>query len=132
MKLFGKLKLDDNTGESEITRHNNFQSFPRALMVLFRSATGESWQQIMISIQSAPKPNCDPASKPPAKDRVTSDEDCSSWVAIPYFVSFVCLCSFLVSILNSFERYAVIFFIHLNPFRLLTCSLPSSWTISII
>lgn len=36
MQLFGKVKIDDNTGESEITRQNNFQTFPRALLVLFR------------------------------------------------------------------------------------------------
>jgi voltage-dependent calcium channel L type alpha-1D len=36
MQLFGKVKIDDNTGESEITRQNNFQNFPRALLVLFR------------------------------------------------------------------------------------------------
>lgn len=95
MQLFGKIKLDDNTGESEITRHNNFRSFPRALMVLFRSATGESWQEIMISIQTAKA--CDPLSRPPRDDRISNEaEDCSSWVAVPYFISFVCLCSFLV------------------------------------
>ncbi len=94
MQLFGKIKLDENTGESEITRHNNFRSFPRALMVLFRSATGESWQEIMISIQTAK--HCDPASRPPRSERDTAPESCSSWAAIPYFISFVALCSFLV------------------------------------
>jgi hypothetical protein len=34
--MFGKLKLDDNQGEFEISRHNNFQNFGRALLVLFR------------------------------------------------------------------------------------------------
>ncbi len=95
LKLFGKIKLDDNTGDSEITRHNNFRSFPRALMVLFRSATGESWQEIMVSIETAKY--CDPASRPPRFER-DSAENCSSWVAIPYFISFVCLCTFLVGI----------------------------------
>jgi voltage-dependent calcium channel L type alpha-1D len=87
MQMFGKVKLDDNTGESEINRQNNFQSFGQALLVLFRSATGESWQEIMISIQRTRE--CDPASRPKPTD------DCSSWVAVPYFVSFVALCSFL-------------------------------------
>ena len=36
MQMFGKLKLDDNQGEFEISRHNNFQNFGRALQVLFR------------------------------------------------------------------------------------------------
>jgi hypothetical protein len=34
--MFGKLKLDDNQGEFEISRHNNFQNFGRAFLVLFR------------------------------------------------------------------------------------------------
>ena len=94
MQLFGKIKLDDNRGESEINRHNNFRSFSDALMVLLRSATGESWQLIMVSIQTAKQ--CDPASRPPKAERNTI-EDCSSWIAIPYFITFVFLCSFLVT-----------------------------------
>ena len=29
-------------------RNNNFQSFTMAFLVLFRSATGEAWQEIML------------------------------------------------------------------------------------
>jgi hypothetical protein len=94
LQLFGKMKLDDNTDESQITRNNNFRSFPRALMVLFRSATGEAWQQIMLSITRDKA--CDPESRPPGA-RI-QDDDCASIIAIPYFVSFVCLCSFLVNL----------------------------------
>jgi len=36
--MFGKLKLDDNQGKFEISRHN-FQNFGRALLVLFRLKT---------------------------------------------------------------------------------------------
>ena len=35
-KMFGKMKLDDNQGEFEISRHNNFQNAGRAFLVLFR------------------------------------------------------------------------------------------------
>jgi voltage-dependent calcium channel L type alpha-1D len=96
MQMFGKIILDDNTGESEINRHNNFRSFPNALLVLFRSATGEAWQEIMISIQTIK--TCDPLSRPPRTERETGTqkEDCSSLVAIPYFISFVCLLMFLI------------------------------------
>ena len=33
---------------TNIHRNNNFQSFPMAMLVLFRSATGEAWQEIML------------------------------------------------------------------------------------
>ena len=39
---------------------------------------------------------CDPESRPPKGDRIPGEENCSSWVAYPYFVSFVIVCSFLV------------------------------------
>ncbi|RNA12176.1 voltage-dependent calcium channel type D subunit alpha-1-like, partial [Brachionus plicatilis] len=93
MQLFGKIRLDEQM-ENEINRHNNFRSFPRAIMVLFRSATGEAWQDIMYAIQTTKE--CDPFSRPSREDRAGYEEDCSSWVAIPYFISFVCLCSFLI------------------------------------
>ncbi|CAG7826855.1 unnamed protein product [Allacma fusca] len=38
MQVFGKIKLDSDT---EIHRNNNFQTFPQAVLVLFRSATGK-------------------------------------------------------------------------------------------
>lgn len=57
-------------------------------MEINRSATGESWQEIMVSIQTTTE--CDPESRPKPGD------DCSSWVAVPYFIAFVALCSFLV------------------------------------
>ena len=31
-----------------LLRNNNFQSFTMAFLVLFRSATGEAWQEIML------------------------------------------------------------------------------------
>lgn len=37
MQVFGKIALDDDT---QIHRNNNFQTFPQAVLVLFRSATG--------------------------------------------------------------------------------------------
>uniref|UniRef100_A0A8C3IQB0 Voltage-dependent R-type calcium channel subunit alpha n=1 Tax=Chrysemys picta bellii TaxID=8478 RepID=A0A8C3IQB0_CHRPI len=46
MQVFGNIKLDE---ESHINRHNNFRSFLASLMLLFRSATGEAWQEIMLS-----------------------------------------------------------------------------------
>ena len=56
----------------------------------FRSATGEAWQEIMYSIETNTK--CDPESR----TREESEDNCSSKAAIPYFLSFVMLCTFLV------------------------------------
>ncbi|VDK84936.1 unnamed protein product [Dibothriocephalus latus] len=47
MQMFGKIGL--NNPDSAITVNTNFQTFPQAVLVLFRSATGEAWQDIMFS-----------------------------------------------------------------------------------
>lgn len=56
MQVFGKIALDD---ETEIHRNNNFQTFPQAILVLFRSATGEAWQLIMLACMNSPNAKCD-------------------------------------------------------------------------
>ncbi|KAK8396140.1 hypothetical protein O3P69_005321 [Scylla paramamosain] len=87
MQVFGKIALDfENT---HIHRHNNFQTFFQAVMVLFRSATGEAWQEIMLSCLP-PDAGCDPNSEDSAA------KTCGSMVAYPYFISFYTLCSFLI------------------------------------
>lgn len=83
--MFGKIKAGD---ESSITRNNNFASFFQAVLVLFRSATGEAWQEIMLDCASNA---CDTRVDP------TGTEECGSDIAYPYFISFYVLCSFLVS-----------------------------------
>ncbi|XP_072489312.1 voltage-dependent N-type calcium channel subunit alpha-1B isoform X1 [Notamacropus eugenii] len=83
MQVFGNIALDD---ETNINRHNNFQTFLQALMLLFRSATGEAWHEIMLSCLSN-RP-CDPETR--LKD------ECGSDFAYFYFVSFIFLCSFLM------------------------------------
>ncbi|XP_042859901.1 muscle calcium channel subunit alpha-1-like isoform X35 [Penaeus japonicus] len=87
MQVFGKIALDWGT---QIHRHNNFQSFFQAVMVLFRSATGEAWQDIMLSCLP-PDARCDMQS-----DDYSDDISCGSNVAYPYFISFYTLCSFLI------------------------------------
>ncbi|GCC17537.1 hypothetical protein chiPu_0021547, partial [Chiloscyllium punctatum] len=82
MQLFGNIGLDDST---PINRHNNFHNFFNALMLLFRSATGESWQDIMLACLSEKR--CEES----------SDHHCGTDFAYFYFVSFIFLCSFLVS-----------------------------------
>lgn len=92
MQVFGKIALSSDTS---IHRNNNFQTFPQAVLVLFRSATGEAWQDIMMDCSSRPgEVKCDPRS-----DDSESKEGCGSSIAFPYFISFYVLCSFLVSYL---------------------------------
>ena len=38
LQIFGKIALDNI--DSEISANNNFQSFPQAVLALFRCATG--------------------------------------------------------------------------------------------
>ncbi|KAH8273977.1 hypothetical protein KR044_006825, partial [Drosophila immigrans] len=86
MQVFGKIALDSETA---ITRNNNFQTFQQAVLVLFRSATGEAWQEIMMSCSAQPDVRCDMNSDTPG-------EQCGSSIAYPYFISFYVLCSFLI------------------------------------
>ncbi|KAH3892449.1 hypothetical protein DPMN_016567, partial [Dreissena polymorpha] len=88
MQVFGRIAIDDST---QIHRNNNFQTFPQALLVLFRSATGEAWQEIMLSCRADPTVKCDPLSE----NRNTT-ETCGNNFAFPYFISFYVLCSFLI------------------------------------
>ncbi|XP_068174884.1 voltage-dependent R-type calcium channel subunit alpha-1E [Antennarius striatus] len=88
MQVFGNIKLNDKT---HITQHNNFKTFSGALMLLFRSATGESWQEIMLSCLGGQKCEMDPTV--PSSD---PDGGCGSDFAYFYFVSFIFFSSFLM------------------------------------
>uniref|UniRef100_A0A4W5NJT0 Calcium voltage-gated channel subunit alpha1 E n=1 Tax=Hucho hucho TaxID=62062 RepID=A0A4W5NJT0_9TELE len=88
MQVFGNIRLDE---ETHINQHNNFKTFFGALMLLFRSATGESWQEIMLSCLGGQKCEPDPLA-------LTSDheERCGTEFAYFYFVSFIFFSSFLM------------------------------------
>ena len=43
-----RVKTLFRTNLIPLLRNNNFQSFTMAFLVLFRSATGEAWQEIML------------------------------------------------------------------------------------
>ncbi|XP_078677508.1 voltage-dependent L-type calcium channel subunit alpha-1D-like isoform X30 [Branchiostoma floridae x Branchiostoma belcheri] len=86
MQMFGKIELNDDTA---IHRNNNFQTFPQAVLLLFRSATGEAWQEIMMSCTAGSGAMCDENSD--SKGQV-----CGSNFAYPYFLSFYMLCAFLI------------------------------------
>ncbi|KPP78631.1 voltage-dependent L-type calcium channel subunit alpha-1F-like [Scleropages formosus] len=87
MQTFGKIAMQDN---SSINRNNNFQTFPQAVLLLFRCATGEAWQEIMLA--AMPGKLCDPESDYEPEEEYT----CGSNLAIVYFISFFMLCAFLI------------------------------------
>ncbi|CAG5127135.1 unnamed protein product, partial [Candidula unifasciata] len=91
MQIFGSIKLDSKTA---INRHNNFRTFPQSLILLFRCATGEAWQQIMLSCLAFKQ--CDPESIRHDDPPDMADSGCGSNFAYIYFVSFIFLCSFLM------------------------------------
>ncbi|MEQ2188946.1 hypothetical protein GOODEAATRI_020117 [Goodea atripinnis] len=129
MQTFGKIAMQDYT---QINRNNNFQTFPQAVLLLFRCATGEAWQEIMLA--SLPGKRCDPES-----DHEPGEEfSCGSNFAIVYFISFFMLCAFLVGVskLWLFPQYSEFLCLDQNltaylilSFRSSTCLLLSSWTI---
>ncbi|XP_037101743.1 voltage-dependent L-type calcium channel subunit alpha-1D isoform X8 [Syngnathus acus] len=87
MQVFGKIAMVDGT---QINRNNNFQTFPQAVLMLFRCATGEAWQEIMLAC--LPGKLCDAESDyNPGEERT-----CGSGFAIIYFITFYMLCAFLI------------------------------------
>uniref|UniRef100_A0A8B9TJS0 Voltage-dependent L-type calcium channel subunit alpha n=1 Tax=Anas platyrhynchos TaxID=8839 RepID=A0A8B9TJS0_ANAPL len=74
MQMFGKIAMVDGT---QINRNNNFQTFPQAVLLLFRCATGEL---------------CDPESDFAEGEEYT----CGTGFAYFYFISFYMLCAFLI------------------------------------
>uniref|UniRef100_A0A8C6QE12 Voltage-dependent P/Q-type calcium channel subunit alpha n=1 Tax=Nannospalax galili TaxID=1026970 RepID=A0A8C6QE12_NANGA len=92
MQVFGNIGIDmededSDEDEFQITEHNNFRTFFQALMLLFRSATGEAWHNIMLSCLSG---------KPCDRNSGIHTADCGNEFAYFYFVSFIFLCSFLM------------------------------------
>uniref|UniRef100_A0A2K5X488 Voltage-dependent P/Q-type calcium channel subunit alpha-1A n=1 Tax=Macaca fascicularis TaxID=9541 RepID=A0A2K5X488_MACFA len=87
--IIGMQVSDEDSDEDEfqITEHNNFRTFFQALMLLFRSATGEAWHNIMLSCLSG---------KPCDKNSGILTRECGNEFAYFYFVSFIFLCSFLM------------------------------------
>uniref|UniRef100_A0A8C5M5R3 Voltage-dependent L-type calcium channel subunit alpha n=1 Tax=Leptobrachium leishanense TaxID=445787 RepID=A0A8C5M5R3_9ANUR len=87
MQVFGKIAMVDGT---DINRNNNFQTFPQAVLVLFRCATGEDWQRILLACSYGKL--CDPES-----DFLPGEEyTCGTSFAYFYFISFYMLCAFLI------------------------------------
>ena len=70
-----------------INEDANFCTFSVAFITMFRCATGEDWNGLMHdAMPDAPQA------------RYCSEEagDCGSWIAVPFFVSYVVLATFIV------------------------------------
>lgn len=107
MQIFGTINTVD--GE-QINRNNNFQSFFFACLLLFRCATGEAWQEIMLASRAGQE--CNPiylisstyheGFPDAAQDPVEYEKflikkySCGSTFAYFYFISFYMLCAFLI------------------------------------
>ncbi|XP_037047740.1 voltage-dependent calcium channel type A subunit alpha-1-like isoform X2 [Bradysia coprophila] len=107
MQMFGNIAIDP---ETTITRHNNFQNFGKALMLLFRCATGEAWPNIMMDCRQ--NRSCEPQPEEIETSVTTEASEmslttetsaitetgvtCGSQLATLYFVSFIFFCSFLM------------------------------------
>lgn len=85
----------------------NFQSFGSSLVTLFRASTGESWNGIMYDLRQS-LPGCVNVEEQPWSVRgqicgvgdvpqglCTAPNGCGSWLAVPYFVSFTVLITFV-------------------------------------
>lgn len=92
MQIFGNIKLDSSTA---INRHNHFQNFLVALLLLFRCATGEGWQEIMQACLSGATCEKKPSELNKTKPLVVSNT-CGSDFSYAYFCSFIFFSTFLM------------------------------------
>lgn len=91
MQVFGNIKLDS---QGPINRHNNFQSFPQALLLLFRCSTGENWQDVMRGCLDGVE--CETRYKEQMR-YFDQSKKCGLDIAYAYFITFVFFSTFLVS-----------------------------------
>ena len=81
MQLFGEVAHGPF-----ISNDANFCSYPVATLTLFRCSTGEAWNGLMHDSMVTPEfGGCS-----------LEDGNCGSWLAVPFFVSFVLLTTFIV------------------------------------
>ncbi|XP_076801184.1 voltage-dependent L-type calcium channel subunit alpha-1D-like isoform X4 [Clavelina lepadiformis] len=91
MQVFGRIKPKD---DSEINRNNSFQTFFQSVLLLFRCATGEAWQDVMLAATWGKE--CETVPDLNGTGFVTPQYDCGSNFAYAYFLSFYMLCAFLI------------------------------------
>ena len=77
MQLFAFVRPGESLHELA-----NFETFGGACLLLFQCLTGDGWYGIMLDAMHG---ECEPS----------APTDCSSWAALPYFVSFTLIGSFV-------------------------------------
>ncbi|XP_068694848.1 voltage-dependent calcium channel type A subunit alpha-1-like isoform X3 [Montipora foliosa] len=95
MQMFGQISIENGEkGEpwDQIWSRNNFQSFPQAFQVLFRAATGENWQLIMLACDTG----ADCVNLTGVEENKGEEKTCGSAFTYVYFISFIFFCSFLL------------------------------------
>eukprot|EP00854_Cymbomonas_tetramitiformis_P007131 gene7131-8506_t len=99
--MLGILMFKDVVHGEFLNRHVNFSNFSTAMFLLFRCATGESYNGIMFEL-AVTEPDCD-----------RSEGNCGSWIAIPFMFSFVVFVQmillniFIAVVLSSYSDIAL-------------------------
>lgn len=73
MHMFGQIAWDD---QGYINRYSNFDTFPIAMLTLFRCATGEDWNKIMDACRLRRGSEC-------------TAQNCGTNAAYPFFIFYV-------------------------------------------
>jgi hypothetical protein len=68
----------------------NFVTFGNACLLLFQCLTGDGWSAIMDDAMISEERGCDPAPED------GSPSDCGSWIALPYFISYCVIGTFVM------------------------------------
>jgi hypothetical protein len=84
MNLFGYLQR----GEA-LNDHNNFESFSGSMLLLFQCLTGDGWSEMMDDAMINEDRGCDAAPDD------GSPSDCGTPLALPFFISFVVIGTFV-------------------------------------
>lgn len=87
LKLFNSMLLSNSV---LYPRYMLIGDWHMHCLYMVRAATGESWQKIMM--------DCSRKESKCAGDSDSAGDSCGTLIAVPYFISFYILCSFLVSI----------------------------------
>ena len=71
----------------ELNRQRNFANFGSAALLLVQCLTGDGWSTLMMDTMAGPERGCDPDAVP---------TDCGSSAALPYFLSYMVVGSFIL------------------------------------
>merc|ERR1719498_2217698 len=74
----------------DLSEDRNFETFGNACLLLFQCLTGDGWSAIMDDAMISEERGCDPAPED------GSPSDCGSPLALPYFISFTVIGSFVM------------------------------------